>query len=115
MKKPGTVEAVKNEKRSVKGLKVLSSGEKEVLIVLYMHAGKNMEAWPSVKTIARLTGRCERTVKRALKRLEKHGFITFVGKHGYEKTHGKRKSKVFTNKWRIKSEYMKAHFKVHTL
>lgn len=50
-------------------LSTMSGMEVKVLLILARHANKCGVAWPSVKTIATMSGGCERTVQRALRSL----------------------------------------------
>ena len=57
--------------------------EKLVLVCLVQHINpKTATAWPSVSRLCRLTGLGNRTVQRALARLESAGAITRVDRPG---------------------------------
>ena len=47
-----------------------------VLILMADWADHENKAWPGIKKLANLTGRSERTIIRAIKRLEDFGLIT---------------------------------------
>jgi Helix-turn-helix domain len=47
-----------------------SSTEKLVAIAIVRHQSAGRAAWPSVARLAEITGKCERTVQRALRNLE---------------------------------------------
>ncbi len=67
----------------------LPSRAKLVYIYLYDRCDKERKAWPSVKTIAKELSISDKTVRRAIKDLEKVGLI--------RKEYAKRKNGSFTS------------------
>lgn len=67
----------------------LPSRAKLVYIYLYDRCDKERKAWPSVKTIAKELSISDKTVRRAIKDLEKAGLI--------RKENAKRKNGSFTS------------------
>lgn len=67
----------------------LPSRAKLVYIYLYDRCDKERKAWPSVKTIAKELSISDKTVRRAIKDLEKAGLI--------RKEYAKRKNGSFTS------------------
>lgn len=65
------------------------SRAKLVYIYLYDRCDKERKAWPSVKTIAKELSISDKTVRRAIKDLEKAGLI--------RKEYAKRKNGSFTS------------------
>ena len=55
----------------------LSAGDLAVGLILALHMNaKTRQAWPSIDTIAQLTGRNRHTVWRSIERLKRAGLIT---------------------------------------
>lgn len=63
----------------------LTGAAAKCYVVLAQHDGPNTTAWPSVRTIARLAGLTRNGVQKALRQLEKAGFV-------HRRTPGGRKS-----------------------
>lgn len=53
-----------------------------VLMILAEHAGKDGTCWPSRKTLSRLAGTSEASIKRALAELVRGGYIARRARHG---------------------------------
>lgn len=54
---------------------IKDAGEKFVLIAIAKHADENMQCYPSIARLAKLTGFSDSTVKLKLKALEKSGYL----------------------------------------
>ena len=66
------------------------STKRFVLIALADNANDDGECWPSVATIARKTGICERAVRNAIRNLEVEGWLVTdisAGRKGANKYH----------------------------
>lgn len=57
-----------------------------VLTVMVDHANSEGVAWPSVETIASMSGVSEATARRALRKLVQHGWLTLLGGAGGGRT-----------------------------
>lgn len=61
--------------------------QKFVLVALAERANEDGIAWPSISTITKMTGACDKAVRNALKHLEQCGFIVRVSSMTRSKTY----------------------------
>jgi hypothetical protein len=74
-------------------LQTLKGAPLAVFLCIALHVGKSQTAFPSEKRICRLTGYCERQVRRAIRTLEGNRFITVLERG--RNTNGRKLANVY--------------------
>lgn len=82
----------------------LSHATVRILAALGTYAGKSGHCWPSAGTLAERLAINERTVRRALDRLERHGYIATERRLGQSSIYRMRRTLVSRVPWTKESE-----------